>query len=75
VSAAQRFQSTAEEQNADMERVAQGMQEVSGLASTITETAASSESASGNLTDLARRLQRLSQRYRLAEAGAEQDAE
>jgi len=67
VSAAQRFQSTAEEQNADMERVAQGMQEVSGLASTITETAASSESASGNLTDLARRLQLISQRYRLAE--------
>jgi methyl-accepting chemotaxis protein len=75
VSAAQRFQSTAEEQNADMERVAQGMQEVSGLASTITQTAASSESASGNLTDLARRLQLLSQRYRLAEAGAERDAE
>ena len=67
VSAAQRFQSTAEEQNADMERVAQGMQEVSGLATTITQTAATSESASGNLTDLARRLQLISQRYRLAE--------
>ena len=73
VSAAQRFQSTAEEQNADMERVAQGMQEVSGLASTITQTAATSESASGNLTDLARRLQMISQRYRLAEP--DQDGE
>jgi methyl-accepting chemotaxis protein len=65
VSAAQRFQSTAEEQNADMERVAKGMEQVSGLASTITETAAQSEAASGNLTDLARRLQLLSQRYHL----------
>ena len=68
VSAAQRFRSTAEEQNADMERVAKGMQEVSGLASTITETAAHSEAASGNLTDLARRLQLISQRYRLEDA-------
>jgi methyl-accepting chemotaxis protein len=65
VGAAQRFRSTAEEQNADMERVTKGMQEVSGLASTITETAAHSEAASGNLTDLARRLQLLSQRYHL----------
>ena len=71
VSAAQQFRSTAE-QNADMERVAKGMEEVSGFASTITETAAHSEAASGNLTDLARRLQLLSQRYRLedGESGA-----
>ncbi len=68
VSAAQRFQSTAEEQNAGMERVSKGMQEVSGLASTITETAAQSEAASGNLTDLARRLQLLSKRYHLEDA-------
>ena len=65
VTAAQRFRSTAEEQNADMDRVAKGMEQVSGLASTITETAAQSEAASGNLTDLARRLQLLSQRYHL----------
>lgn len=68
VSAAQRFRSTAEEQNAGMERVSRGMQEVSGLAATITETAAQSEAASGNLTDLARRLQLLSQRYHLEDS-------
>jgi methyl-accepting chemotaxis protein len=67
VDAAQRFQSTAQEQHVGIEHVAQGMEQVSGLAATITDTAAQSEVASGNLTDLARRLQLLSQRYQLAE--------